>query len=134
MKIDEFLKLTGGKAVSRRKPRHIESGIQQSCVRWFRMVYPQFIILSIPNGGSRNAIEAANLKREGALAGASDLVVIAFRRILFVEMKRPSGRQQATQKAFQERVEALGFKYVICRSLEEFISSVDEWLKTERFV
>lgn len=115
---------------SRRKPRHEESGIQQSCVRWFRYAFPQYVILSIPNGGSRNVIEAANLKKEGALAGASDLMVIAERRVLFVEMKTAKGRQQDSQKAFQKRVEALGHRYVICRSLDDFMQKLKEWLGT----
>lgn len=112
----------------KRKPRHIESEIQQSCVRWFRLAYPQYIILSIPNGGSRNVIEASNLKKEGALAGASDLMVVAERRVLFVEMKRPKGRQQRTQKEFQHRVEMLGHTYVICYSLDDFMQKVRFWL------
>lgn len=112
----------------KRKPRHEESEIQQSCVRWFRYAYPQYIILSIPNGGSRNVIEAANLKKEGALAGASDLMIIAERKVLFVEMKTPKGRQQQTQKDFQRRVEVLGHRYVVCHSLDEFMREVNAWL------
>ena len=116
----------------KRKPRHVESEIQQSCVRWFRYAFPQYIILSMPNGGSRNVIEAANLKREGALAGASDLMVIAERRVLFVEMKKPGGRQQQTQKEFQHRVEVLGHKYVVCYSLDDFMQKVKDWLGTRK--
>lgn len=116
----------------KRKPSHVESEIQQACVRWFRLAYPQYIILSIPNGGSRNVIEAANLKREGALAGASDLLIVADHRVLFVEMKKPKGRQQRTQKDFQRRVEILGHRYVICYSLDDFMQKVREWLGTKR--
>ncbi len=118
--------------LTKRKPRHVESGIQQACVKWFRLEFPQYIILSIPNGGSRNAIEAANLKKEGALAGASDLMIIAERRVLFVEMKRPKGRQQQSQKDFQRRVEMLGHRYVLAYSLDDFVQKVKEWLGTKR--
>lgn len=116
----------------KRKPRHIESEIQQSCVRWFRYAFPHYIILSIPNGGSRNVIEAANLKKEGALAGASDLMVIAERRVLFIEMKKPKGRQSQLQKEFQHRVEVLGHRYVICYSLDDFMQKVKDWLGTRK--
>lgn len=118
----------------KRKLRHIESGIQQSCVKWFRYAFPQYIIFSIPNGGSRNAIEAANLKKEGALAGASDLMIVAERRVLFVEMKKPGGKQQKTQKEFQHRVEVLGHKYVVCYSLDDFMQKVKDWLGTKRSI
>ena len=126
----EYLKIVGGveKKKPRRKPRHVESGIQQSCVSWFRYAYPRYLIFSVPNGGSRNVIEAANLKKEGALAGVSDLIVVAERRVLFVEMKTPRGRQQDTQMEFQRRVEVLGHKYVVCKSVEGFKRAVEEWL------
>ena len=134
MKIEELRHLITIQASSskRRKPRHVESEIQQSCVRWFRYAFPQYIILSIPNGGSRNVIEAANLKKEGALAGASDLMVIAERCVLFVEMKKPGGRQQKTQQEFQHRVEVLGHKYVVCYSLDDFMQKVKDWLGTRK--
>ena len=124
MKIDEFLKLQDKK---RKKPKHEESGTQQACVRWFRLEYPRCLIFSVPNGGSRNAIEAANLKKEGALAGASDLICVADHKVLFVEMKSKKGRQRETQKEFQRRVEILGFKYVVCRSLDDFMQKIKEW-------
>ena len=113
---------------SKRKPRHLESEIQQSCISWFRFAFPQYIIAAIPNGGSRNAIEAANLKKEGVLAGFADLIIIADHKILFVEMKTRKGKQRESQKEFQKKVEKLGFKYVICRSLDEFMIAVNGWL------
>ena len=47
---------------------------------------------AIPNGGSRNSIEAKNLKREGVKAGVSDMQVILKDKVLFIEMKRPPKR------------------------------------------
>ena len=131
MKYEE-LKAMMAKQHIRRKPRHIESEIQKSCVRWFREAYPRYIILSIPNGGSRNSLEAVNLKQEGALAGASDLLVIAEGVVLFVEMKSAKGRQSEYQKAFQKAVERLGHTYAVCRSLQEFQLTVERFLK-ERY-
>lgn len=128
MKYDEFLKMMEKQKV-RRKPRHIESAIQQSCVAWFREAYPNYIILSIPNGGSRNALEAANLKREGALAGASDLIIIAEGAVLFIEMKSAKGKQSPYQIAFQKAVERLGHTYKVCHSKTEFQLTVEHWLK-----
>lgn len=111
-----------------RKPRHIESCIQQDCVSWFRWQYSNYIIFAVPNGGSRNALESANMKKEGVMPGVSDLIVIANGKILFVEMKAGKNTQQQSQKDFQHKVEDLGFKYILCRSLEEFISAIEEWL------
>ena len=127
IKVTEFLQLHRATG-TRRKPRHIESEIQQSCVSWFRYAYPKYIIFACPNGGSRNAVEAANLKKEGVLAGVADLIIVADYKVLFVEMKTKKGRQQETQKDFQHRVEVLGHRYVVCRSLDDFMARVNEWL------
>lgn len=63
-----------------------------------------------------------NLKREGVMAGVSDLVALLpdGRTVLF-EVKTAKGKQQDTQKEFQRRSEELGHRYYIVRSLEEFI-------------
>lgn len=130
MKYDELKRKMSASSV-RRKPRHIESGIQQACVSWFRLRYPQYLCFSVPNGGSRNSIEAYHLKKEGALAGVSDLIVVAHCSVLFVEMKNEKGRQTEFQKDFQRKVEMLGFEYAVCRSLDDFMGKVSEWLSRQ---
>lgn len=128
MKYDEFVKMCKGSA-RRHPPRHIESEIQKSIVVWFRAHYPRYIIAAIPNGGYRNAREAAIMKSEGVLAGFSDLIVIAQGKILFVEIKTAKGKQSERQKYFQKSVEALGFPYAVCRSLADFVSVFGKWYK-----
>lgn len=130
MKLDEFKKFFVSKE-PRRKPRHIEEAIQIACVNWFRGRYEKYIAFAVGNGGSRNAIEAMNLKRSGVLAGVSDLILIADHTILFVEMKTEKGKQSERQKEFQQNVERLGFSYRICRSLEEFQITVKHWLQKD---
>ena len=128
MKWDEFKKMME-KTKVRRKPRHIESDIQVACVSWFRMTYPQYLCFSVPNGGARNAIVAANLKREGVLAGVADIIILIQDNILFVEMKTAKGQQSKLQKDFEKKVNTLGFGYVICRSLQDFVLTVENWIK-----
>ena len=43
-----------------------EERLQVSCVNWFDYQYPQYrqLLFAVPNGGSRNKIEAANLKKQ----------------------------------------------------------------------
>lgn len=43
---------------------------------------------AIPNGGSRNIREAANMKKEGVRAGISDMCVILKDKVLYIEMKK----------------------------------------------
>ena len=40
-------------------------------------------------------------------------------KIIMIEVKTPTGRQSKQQKAFQKRVEELGFEYLIARDLED---------------
>lgn len=128
MKFDEF-KAKYMKEKPKLKRGHPEENIQTACVDWFRLAYPRYIVFATPNGGSRNVVEAANLKRSGVLSGVSDLIIVASHAVLFVEMKTKTGTQQASQKKFQADVERLGFEYKICRSLPDFQRTVEKWIK-----
>ena len=130
MKYDEFLKLEAARTQKRkRKPRHIEESIQVACVKWFRLQYPNLVIFAVPNGGSRNLYEAKNMKESGTLAGVADLVIVGNGgKVLFVEMKAGKNKQEDSQVIFQQKVENLGHKYIICRSLEQFQKEVDLWV------
>ena len=127
MRWEDFLRQSKGKA--RKRPCHLESEIQAACVNWFRLKYPQYVIFSVPNGGSRNLLEAVHLKSEGALAGVADLIALAPSALLFVEMKTKKGKQTQHQKVFEEKVCALGFRYCVCHSLEEFTLTIEKWIK-----
>ncbi len=131
MKYDELKKTLSLQAKSRRRPRHIEEDIQTACVNWFRLAYPTFVVLAIPNGGTRNAKEAANMKRAGVLAGAADLLVIGYGAVLFIEMKSAKGKQTELQKKFQKAVERLGHQYAVCHSLQEFQMTIERWIKSK---
>lgn len=130
MKYDEFLKLEAARTQKRkRKPRHIEESIQVACVKWFRLQYPNLVIFAVPNGGSRNLYEAKNMKESGTLAGVADLVIVGNGgKVLFVEMKAGKNKQEDSQVLFQNKVEKLGHKYIICRSKEQFMKEVDLWV------
>lgn len=130
MKYDEFKKRYMA-VKQKKKPRHIEESIQTACVTWFRSTYKSYLCFACPNGGSRNPIEAIHMKKSGVLSGVSDLIVIADRKVLFVEMKTKTGRQSEKQRLFQSDVEHLGFEYKICRSLESFQSTVEKWLNSK---
>ncbi|WP_404812057.1 VRR-NUC domain-containing protein [Capnocytophaga canimorsus] len=103
-----------------------ESKLQSACVRWFRYQYPQYVIFAVPNGGSRNTLEAKRLQQEGVLAGVSDLIVIAPNKTLFIEMKHGKGKQTNKQKEFQKQVQQLGYSYFLCNSFETFEQTIKE--------
>ena len=104
-----------------------ESKLQQEIFNWYQNNYclkfhePRGLIFSIPNGGTRNKLEAITMKATGLLAGASDLVVIfPNSKLAFVELKTEKGTQSDKQKNFEKRVTDLGFEYKLIRTLEEF--------------
>jgi hypothetical protein len=111
--------------------RNLESKLQQSCVKWFGYQYPNHTIFSIPNGGNRDAITGAILKKEGAKAGAADLFLMCAMQGyngFFIEMKVKIGTQSLSQKEFQKQCEANNYKYVICRNLDEFIIEINNYI------
>lgn len=117
----------------RSNPRHEESSLQIDCVDWFRRTYPQCarLLFAVPNGGRRSAATGRILKAEGVVAGVADLILFVAHRgyhALCIEMKTDKGRQRDTQKAWQHDVEAQGYKYIICRSLDDFKKQVIGYL------
>ena len=124
----------------------LEHEIQCECVKWFREAYPGYrrLLFAVPNGGFRNKATAGKMKAEGVLAGVSDLILLVPNKNyhgLCIEMKwekveiDSTGKKHVTrsyqhdeQKAWQWAVEEQGYQYVVCRSLEEFMSCVDTYL------
>jgi hypothetical protein len=114
-----------------------ESRIQQMCVGWFRMQYPQIanLLFSVPNGGSRILREAVTLKKEGVVAGVSDLILLfpsSGYHGLCIEMKTDdkTSRQSKSQKEWQQLVESAGYKYIICRNFDDFESEIKIYLES----
>ena len=114
--------------------KHPESQLQQSCKRWFDYKYSDLskMCIAIPNGGARNKTEAAIMKAEGVTAGAPDMALLIGRsgyNTLCIEFKTDKGRQSDTQKAWQADAEKNENKYFICRSLDQFIETINNYLK-----
>ena len=105
--------------------QNTEERIQFQIVCWYRNNYclkmhsPQNLIFSVPNDG-KDLAEQMRKKSTGLLKGVSDLIIIQPNKVIFVEVKTPTGTQQPNQKDFEKAVNLLGFEYWIVRSLEEF--------------
>ena len=109
--------------------RNIESNLQIACVKWFRLQYPRKanLLNSVPNGGARNAITGAIIKKEGAVRGVADLELNIAKggwHGLKIEMKTAKGRHSPYQKQWQKDIEAEGYLYAIVRSVDEFIQLI----------
>jgi hypothetical protein len=70
-----------------------------------------------------NATNGRNFKIKSLPKGFSDLLVlIRGCNSVFVETKSHNEKQRPDQKAFQERVESLGYEYLMIETIEEFQS------------
>ena len=99
-------------------PRNAEYAIQHSIVEFLK--YNKIFCFAVPNGTNiSNAITRAILHLVGLTGGVSDLVLVLQKRVVFVEIKTKTGKQQINQKDFQKIVESLGFKYYIWRSVDD---------------
>lgn len=117
----------------KRTARQREAELQRACVRWFRLQYPQYLLFHVPNGGRRNAREAAFLKLEGVVAGIPDLFLAVGRHGfhgLFIEMKAGKNTTTPAQKEMMERLYRAGYSCAVCRSFEEFRDEVMKYLQT----
>lgn len=129
-----------------RKIQH-EGGLQIACVRWFRLLYPKFSkLLFHPKNeadgahGKKIAINAA----AGVVPGVPDLILALPSSKLLkseyivipigffglgIELKYGKTNNQTDhQKRFQAYWEAAGYKYSLCRSLEDFMEVINEYM------
>lgn len=130
---DILKKLANQGVKQRKKPSDEEHQLQVECVKWFYLQYPYYPgrLFSVPNGGRRDATTGAKLKAEGALAGVSDLLLMVTNKdygALCIEMKTSKGKQSEAQKMWEEHITQDRYKYIVCRSLDEFMSAVNEYL------
>lgn len=67
----------------------------------------------------------------GVVAGVADLILLIPKKgyaSLCIEMKYGKNGQSESQKEWQRLAEAAGNKYVVCKSLDEFMSHVNQYL------
>ena len=127
-----------------------EDMLQAQCVEWFKAQYPDKIIYAIPNGGSRNKIEAAKLKRCGVLPGVPDLcipsvhtcapryksinqeliyssLVSQIRVGLYIELKAGKNKLTKNQEKIKLYLSRQGYEVCVCYTFEEFVKVVKEY-------
>jgi hypothetical protein len=125
-----------------RKPRDTsqpsEHSLQCTVKHWWRKhchLYdlPEHALFAIPNGGSRDPIQAARLKAEGVERGVYDLMMPVPRGTwhgLFIEMKAHNGRVSEDQKDFGAFVQRQGYKQSVEWSSESAIAAIKDYLSS----
>lgn len=88
-------------------------------------------VFHVPNGGIRNKIEAANLKRQGVKAGVPDLVIPCARcgyHGLYIEMKTKTGRISDKQKEWLKLLRKEGYAAYVARGASQAIELIDHYM------
>lgn len=108
--------------------RHIEDSIQIRCRREFDRIFPQYsILLNHFKNEQKGDKERIKNFQMGVRSGAADFVFLhpnGKYPFIALELKAPKGKQSENQKIFQKAVEEAGGKYVICRSVAEFMKEI----------
>ncbi len=110
--------------------------IEQECLlRWTEFVsgaYPELKLLyHVPNGGSRNKIEAANLKKQGVKKGVPDLCLPVPRGSyhgLYIELKAKKNKPTQEQENWLAALDAQGYKTAVCWGWETASQVITEYL------
>lgn len=91
-------------------------------------------IFHIPNGGSRNKIEAAHLKRQGVRAGVPDLMLPVAKHGyngLFIEMKVGYNKPTENQEKWIELLSKNGYLVKTCWGAKEAINLITNYIYLE---
>jgi len=115
-----------------------ESDEQTAIIEWANIMQhrvPELALLyHVPNGGSRNVIEAKRLKAQGVKSGVPDLVLPVARgkyHGLYIELKTLRGRVSDTQKQWLEALRNQGYAAIVCRGADEAIAMIAKYLAGE---
>jgi hypothetical protein len=111
----------------RRKPVDYEGQEQTALMNWMRVQYPAAFesTFHVPNGGSRNLLEAKKLKAQGVKAGVPDVYVELARGGFFglrIEMKATpphDAEVSPSQREWVARLNGHGYYAVVCRGIDE---------------
>lgn len=115
---------------------------QCNVIKWsqqpsIREKYPDLKLLHhIPNGGSRNEIEAKNLQRSGVKSGVPDLCLPVPRgryHGLYIEMKTETGKVDPNQDWWQNQLALQGYFSIVCYGWESAVRVLEWYLNLREY-
>lgn len=120
------------------RKQHIEDTEQTYLFDWAAMQsgkYPELnLLFHIPNGGKRDAREAARFKRMGVKAGVPDLFLPVARgkyHGLFIELKAPKGKVTDYQQKWLQELAESGYAACVCFGFDEARRDIVKYLDGE---
>ena len=89
---------------TKKKRKHEEADIQKEFFKQVSLLFPTIpnkLLFAVSNGGSRNKIEAANMKKQGVTPGVADVILLIHKKgyaSLRLEFKTANGDSLMSRK------------------------------------
>lgn len=99
-----------------------EFKIQHESFKWYHNNFKEYrkLLYAIPNGGTRNLIEASRMKMTGTTKGIPDMIFTIDRKAFYFEFKTQKGIFSPEQKETILKLKKNGFPVFEIRSTEQF--------------
>lgn len=103
-----------------------ELQLQSRCFQWAWNTYPELrrLLFAVPNGGTRHAREAMNLKASGVVPGIPDMICLYNGYPVGIEFKTDTGVVSKDQQEVHRVWHVAGIPVHIIRSEEAFKSLI----------
>ena len=129
------------RALGRPKRNNLEDQYQAAVFEWAALMEsrePRLrFLFHVPNGGARNIVVAAKLKRQGVKRGVPD-IFLAVKQIsedidywypgLWIEMKAGKNKPSSKQMEWIDFLRSQGYRVCICWSAESAIQEIKDYL------
>jgi len=119
---------------SDQKPYTSESAMQAAIFQYFWNNYPNTRrrIFHVPNGGTRNKIEAVRLRAQGVVKGIADLICLGENGFFAIELKIKGNKElgikegviSPEQQVIHDLWRELGYRVYVCWSYNETLSVI----------
>lgn len=111
------------------KREHPEADLQRQVVQLLRVALPAGAIVHHSANEQRRGGRAAQgiALGMGVHPGFADLLVLVAGRVLFLELKSPTGRLSPAQVEFRAAALGQGFGWSLVRSIDDALAALREW-------
>jgi hypothetical protein len=93
-----------------------------------RLQWHGLTVFAVPNGGTRNLLEARRMRAEGVTAGVPDLCVLGDDgKTGWIEVKAERGRVSERQAEFHATMRRRGHNIAVVRDQDEAVEVCRQW-------
>ena len=97
-----------------------EDALHYAVAKYLALALPaKAFFFHVPNGGARNPVTGAKLKRMGTVPGVPDFIVLHLGQAYAIELKAKSGALNRAQKIVHAKLAEACVPIVTARSVEE---------------